>query len=107
MPIIRIDFDNEKVSNTEIVSLSKSIQKIVSTATNIEDVFVYANSSQIKINIAPLEIFIEMSTEKISNIDELMETIKSNLSQWKKEERFTQPINLTLIPMKWKIETNI
>jgi len=107
MPIIRIDFDGEKVSDKEILSLSKSIQKIVSQSTNIEDVFVYANSPQIKINIAPIEIFIKMSVEKTKNITELMATIKSSLQHWKKEKNFPQSINLTIIPMNWKIEINI
>ena len=107
MPIIRIDFDNEKVSEEEIRFLSETIQKIVSTTTNIEDVFVYANSSKIKINVAPVEIFIEMSTSKIKDADNLIKDIKSKLSNWKAENNFKYPINLTLIPMNWKIETNI
>ncbi len=107
MPIIRIDFDNEKVSEKEIKNLSEGIQKIVSEITEISDVFVYANSSQIKINIAPVEIFIEMSTEKINNVDELAETIKSDLHQWKEKTEFPYPLNLTLVPMNWKIEINI
>ncbi len=107
MPIIRIDFDGEKVSNKEILSLSESIQKIVSKATSIEDVFVYANSPQVKIHIAPIEIFVEMSAEKINNIKEMMEKIKVSLHKWKEEENFQHSINLTIIPMNWKVEINI
>ena len=40
MPVIRIDYDDEKVDGKEVTALSKEIQKIVSTATGIEDVFV-------------------------------------------------------------------
>jgi hypothetical protein len=107
MPIIRIDFDGGKLTKEEILSLSKSIKEIVSKATHIEDVFVYANNSWVKINIAPVEIFIEMSAEKIGNVDELVKTIKLSLHEWKKEENFPHPINLTLIPMNWKIEIDI
>ena len=39
MPVIRIDFDNNKVSNEEIKALSEATQKIVSEVTEIEEVF--------------------------------------------------------------------
>ncbi len=107
MPVIRIDYDDEKVGKKEVTALSIAIQKIVSDATNIEDVFVYANSSQIKIKIAPIEIFIQMSAHKIKDEDALVEEIKSQLSHWKKKSEFKHLINLTFIPMKWKIEIGI
>ena len=52
MPVIRIDYDNEKISDKDVLALSDAIQGIVSGVTKIEDVFVYANSSQIKVKIA-------------------------------------------------------
>jgi len=107
MPVIRIDYDDEKVEKKEVTVLSAAIQKIVSDATNIEDVFVYANSSQIKIKIAPIEIFIQMSAHKIKDEGALVGEIKSQLSHWKKKSEFKHPINLTFIPMKWKIEIGI
>ncbi len=107
MPVIRIDYDDEKVSNDDMTALSKAVRDIVSEITSIEDVFVYANNSQIKIKIAPIEVFVEMSAHKIKNIDDLMNKIKSRLSDWKKENKFSQPINLTINPMQWKIEIGI
>ena len=56
MPVIRIDYDDAKLKKNEALALSEAIQKIVSEVTNIEDVFVYANSSQVKVKIAPVEI---------------------------------------------------
>ena len=107
MPTIRIDFDNEKVSEQEIRVLSEAAQKIVSDITAIEDVFVYANSSQIKVKIAPIELYVQMSESKIQNLDELFDKIKNRISEWKRQENFQQPINLTLMPMTWKFEINI
>ncbi len=107
MPVIRIDYDDEKVEKKEVTALSNEIQKIVSAATNIEDVFVYANSSQIKIKIAPIEIFIQMSAHKIKDEDALVKEIKSLLSHWKKKSEFKHLINLTFIPMNWTIEIGI
>lgn len=107
MPLIKLEFDDKKVPSVEIQKLSKAVQKIVSEITRIEDVFVYANSAQIKVQIAPIEIFIEMSAHKIQDVDALVQEIKSRISTWKQENSFEYPINLTLIPMQWKIEIGI
>lgn len=110
MPVINIEFDNAKVKKDEALALSKAIQEIllgVSHAINVDDVFVYANSSQIKVNIHPIEIFVQISAYKIKDENKLMEEIKSRLSDWKKENSFKHLINLTLIPMQWKIEIGI
>ena len=107
MPMIKIEYDDKKVKKNEIILLSEAVQKIIVDVTKIEDVFVYANSSQIKVKVAPIEIFVEMSAHKINNEDNLIGEIKSNLSKWKKKSSFSHPINLSLIPMKWKIEIGI
>ena len=107
MPTIRIDFDGDKVKKKEILALSNAAQKIVSEATKIEDVFVYANSSQIRVKIAPVELYVEMSEHKIKDLDKLFNEIKSGISNWKKQNKFSHPINFTLIPMKWKFDIDI
>ena len=107
MPMINIEYDDGKVKDKEISDLSKAIQKIVSEKTKIEDVFVYANSAKIKFKIAPIEIFVQMSEHKIKNLDDLFNQVKSDLSAWKTKNKFNHPINLTIIPMKWKFDTNI
>lgn len=107
MPVIRLDYDDEKLSKDDVLILSQAIQKIVSETTQIEDVFVYANSSQIKVKIAPIEIFVQMSAHKIKDLDSLVLEIKSKLSDWKKQNAFPHLINFTFIPMEWKIEIGI
>lgn len=107
MPIIRIDYDNEQIGGEEIRLVSKAIRDIVSEVTGIEDVFVYGNSSEIKLKVAPVEIFVEMSAHKIKDIDALMEELKTRLSAWKSESGITTPLNLSIIPMPWKIEIAI
>lgn len=107
MPVIRVDFDDAKVSQKEATELSKAVQKIIADSTRIDDVFVYANSSQIKVKIAPLEVFIQMSAHKIRDVDALVKDIKAKLAAWKKKESFPHSINMTFIPMDWKIELDI
>ncbi len=107
MPIIRIDFDNEQISNEEVKRLSVAVRDIVSEVTEIEDVFVYANSSEIKVKVAPVEIFVELSAHKIKDLDALTAQIVARISAWKKDNDFTTLLNFTLIPMPWKIEIGI
>ncbi len=107
MPVINIEYDNKKLNKETVLALSKAMQRIVSETTKIEDVFVYANSAQVKVKVAPIEIFVQMSAQKIKDEDQLMDQIKTKLSSWKKKNAFPHLINLTLIPMKWKIEIGI
>ncbi|MFP4401770.1 MAG: hypothetical protein ACLFPL_00925 [Candidatus Nanoarchaeia archaeon] len=107
MPQINIEYDDTKISKEEAIYLSNAIQSIVSLTTGIKDVFVYTNSAHIKVQIAPIEIFIRLSANIITENDNLLNNIKIQLRDWKEEIDFSHPINLTLIPMNWQIEIGI
>lgn len=107
MPVINIEYDNSKVSESEAQLLAEGAHKVVSTVTQIEDVPVYANSSQIKVAVSPIEIFIRLSDHKIEDADDLMSDLKHAFSEWKTEQNFQHPLNISLIPMGWKIEFDI
>ena len=105
--MINIEFNDAKVSAKEAQLLSEGIQEIVSSVTGIKDVFVYTNTAQIKVQIAQVEIFVRMTSAKIKDLDELTDKIKSQLTTWKGNEGFKHPINLTVIPMDWRVEISI
>lgn len=107
MPMINIKYDDTKITDQETVLLSNVIKEIVVNTTNIPEVFVYADSPKIKINVAPIEVFIEMSAHKISDKEKLFQEIKSRLSDWKKSSNFKHPITITLTPMDWIFEVGI
>jgi hypothetical protein len=107
MPTIRIDYDDAKLADSDVLAVSNAVRDIVQEITGIEDTFVYAQSPHIKLKVAPLEIVVQMSATKIVDVDELFGKIQERLSAWKKETRFSFPINLTLMPMHWKFEVNI
>lgn len=107
MPTIRIDYDDSKLSDQDVLDLSNATQKIVFDITGIEDTFVYANSPHIKVKIAPIEVYVQLSAIKIKDVDELFNKIKNRLSAWKKDVQFKYPINLTLMPMQWKFDVDI
>ena len=97
--MINVEYDNSKVS--------EAVRDIVSRVTGIEDVFTYTNSAEIKVKIAPIEVFVRMTKKKIKDEDSLIKQIKEEISKWKKMSAFRHPINLTLIPMDWKVEIGI
>jgi hypothetical protein len=107
MPLIRLEYDDAKVPNKDVEAVSRAVRDIVSEVTGIKDVFVYANTAKIKVEIAPIEIFVEMTAKKINDEDVLVSTIKTKLSAWKAAHGFTHPINFTLIPMNWRVEIGI
>ena|SRR3989338_8826294 len=107
MPTIRIDYDDNELNDKDVLDLSNATQKIVQKITGIKDTFVYANSSHIKVNIAPIEVCVQLSASKIEDVDKLFNKIKKQLSDWKKYAKFKHPINLTLMPMQWKFDIDI
>lgn len=107
MPIIRIDFDKKQVPTEEVERLSQAIRNIVSEVTTIEDVFVYANSPEIIVKAAPIEVFVEMSAHKIKDLDALTAEFVSRLKEWKVKNDFQTSVNFSVIPMPWKIEIGI
>ncbi|MDE1869885.1 MAG: hypothetical protein KGH71_02760 [Candidatus Micrarchaeota archaeon] len=107
MPTINIEFDDKKVSDSEIVVLSNEIRRIIHKLTKIDDVFVYANSSRIIVKAAPIEVYVRITASKIRNVEKLLKEIKEELGDWKKKSGFKHKINLTLWPVEWKFEIGI
>ncbi len=107
MPMINIKYDSSKVKDEEIILLSKAVQKIVQDVTKIPEVFVYADSPKIRIDVSPIEIFVEMSVSIVTDREQIFQAIKTQLSDWKKSNNFNTPITITLIPMDWVFDVDI
>ena len=107
MPMINIKFDDQKITDEKITALSDALIKIVQDATKIPEVFVYADSPRIKIGVAPIEVFVEMSASKVADKNALFESIRAGLSEWKKINNFSDPVTITLTPVDWKFEVGV
>lgn len=64
MPVIHLEYDEGKLSEKDAEAVSIAVRDIVSRATKIDDVFVYANTAKIKVQVAPIEFFVQMSASK-------------------------------------------
>jgi hypothetical protein len=107
MPMIIVKYDDANVKDDEVTMLGVALQKIVADATQIPEVFVYADSPKIKIGVAPIEVFVEMSASKVADREALFQEIKNQVSLWKQSNHFVHPITLTLTPVDWRFEVGI
>lgn len=105
--MITLEFDDRKVTDAEATELAKALRHIVAEVTRIEDVFVCANSARIKVQVAPIEVFVWMDGREIKDGGILMAGMKSRLSDWKQTSGYEHSINLSLIPMNWRVEIGI
>jgi hypothetical protein len=105
--MITIEYDDEVVSKDEIETLAESTRLIVIEETGIKDVFVYANSAQIKINVAPVEIFIQAKPNKLPDPDAIVESIAARLISWKQTNEFSHKLNVTVMPVDWHLKLGI
>lgn len=105
--IIRIEYDNKTIAEEDAERLSIAIQQIVADASDIKGIFVYANSAHIKVNVAPIEIFIEVNGGKVANGSELADKIAGKITMWKQDAHFTYPINLTVTPATWHLRLGL
>lgn len=105
--MISIAFDHLQVTSIEIGELAQGIQGIVSDALNDKDVFVYTNSAPVSAAVEPIEVFVQVNKQKVSEPDALTQTIAKHIADWKKEAKFNHPINLNIIPVEWHSKTGI
>lgn len=107
MPTIVVKYDDNAVTDKEITELGEATIKIAQKITGIQDSFVYADSAHIKINIAPIELYIYLSEKHIPDLDALYAKFKAAIVEWKVDSGFAQPVNFTLVPMRWKFEVGL
>ncbi len=109
MPIIRVEYDPEKFTAEQITRLTTDVVEYTKEVTGIAEVYAWANASQIRIGIDPVDIIIEMSAHKVPQDDAslLSKPLVAKIKQWKVDHNVTEPINLTIIPVQWQLEIGI
>ena len=97
---IRILTDDSVVTETESRDLAQNMRKIVVKAVTEEDVFVYLDPSK-AILADPIEVFIQVNAAKTADSQELLNAIALEISSWKSNNNFKQPVNINVIPVEW------
>lgn len=109
MPVIRIEYDSDKITAEQITRLATDVVEFTKKVTGIAEVYAWVNASQIRINIDPVDIFVEISAHKVPGSDpkNLSQPIAAKIRQWKQDNAFDYPINLTVTPVPWALEIGI
>lgn len=104
--MINILYDTQKVSDEEAGSLTRGIQGVVMEVMAVKDVFVYAQKPNFTA-ADPIEVFIQVNKNEVSNPAELTEAIATALSAWKQENQFKPNVNINVHPVEWHYKIGI
>lgn len=111
MPIVRIDYEKERLSQDQMRIVASKIQELAAQVTGYEpkDISVFASENQITINAAPIEIYIYANFPNVT--EEKMELILKELADlvvpFKKEQGIEVPFNLSIVKMNWKFQLEV
>ena len=105
--LINIDYDSQIVSTEQAELLTINMQSIVASAMKEKDVFVYANAKTIATGSDPIEVFVQVNQQKVTDPASLLEEIATALSSWRVQANFEQPINLNVMPVIWHSKIGI
>ena len=110
-PVVKIDYDSEKFSSEVIRALAEELHRVVSEASGLPltDVSVFANTNQITINAAPMEIYINAGSGAIPGGDKqkMLDTITASVKKFKEEKGVEIPVNISVIEMSWKVGVGV
>ena len=111
MPIIKIDYDKKKIRSEDVHKLAVELQKIAGDAMGLplSRFSVYATANDLAINAAPVEIYIQAGAQVVSkgSAGKYLKTIIKHVKDFKKANRITTPLNISLIRMDWKYELEV
>ncbi len=105
--MINISYDSHKVSSEEATQLATSLQLLAREVMGEKDVFVYADAKPITIGADPIEVFIQVNEQKLTNPAGLMDEVAGKLNIWKEQSNFQHLINLNVIPVIWHSKIGI
>ncbi len=111
MPIVRIDFEKNIISQDEIKMVAVAIQEFTAKVTkyDLKDISVFASENQVTINAAPVEIYVYATFERASDEDlELMlKEIRDLIVPFKLKNNIKTLFNLSIVKMNWKFELEV
>ncbi len=83
MPVIRVEYDPDKITTEQITRLATDVVEFTKEVTGIPETYAWVNAAQIRIDIDPVDIMIEMSAHKIPEGDasKLSKPIAAKLKQ--------------------------
>jgi hypothetical protein len=105
MPVIKLEFDDSIVNTDTAKDFCEAIRRMVIDSTGLpeNEICLYGNSSLVTINVAPIQVWLEISDYKVSNVDKLANDIRDQIVKWKNDAEFAHQIKFMLVPKNQKI----
>jgi len=111
MPIVRIDYEKDHLSQEGVQKTAEAIQGFTAEITGYEpkDISVFASANQITVNAAPVEIYIYATfpTTSESDMEQMLEKLSVLVTNFKHENSINTPFNLSVVKMNWKFKLEV
>ncbi len=111
MPIVRIDYEKNKISQEEIRKVAEAIQGFAAEATgyDLPEISVFASENQITVNAAPVEIYVYATFPGVSeqDMEAMLAKLKDLVVPFKEQNGITVPFNLSVAKMDWKFQLEV
>ncbi len=99
--MVTVIYDNTLIAQEDVNVLSEALQNIVAKAIDDDDVFVYVINPEMAYGADPVEIFVQVNTQKTTKPDEVLNDIAVGIQVWKTSTSYTQSLNLNVVPIDW------
>ncbi len=111
MPIVRIDYEKDRVSDELVSKIAEKIQVLSAEVTGYElkDISVFASKNQITVNAAPIEVYIYATFNNLTESDmkAMLEKLSPLVKGFKKENNIDIPFNLSVVKMNWHFNLEV
>jgi hypothetical protein len=111
MPIVRIDYEKEKLSSDQMRIVASKLQELAAQVTGYKpaDISVFASENQITVNAAPIEIYIyaDFPDESEEKMEAMLKEFADLVVPFKKEQGIDVPFNLSIAKMNWKFKLEV
>ncbi len=111
MPIVRIDYEKEKLSPEHIRTVASKLQEFVAQVTGYmpAEISVFASENQVTVNAAPVEIYVyaTFSDSTEEKMEQILKELADLITPFKKEQGIEVPFNLSVVKMNWKFKLEV
>lgn len=111
MPVVKVEYEKDKVGEDDIQKLVNALQKITKEATGYdeEENSIFASANQVTANASPVEIYISATFEDSSSedLENMVNKAAEEVIKFKKENNIDVPMNVSIVKMNWKFKIGV
>lgn len=105
--MVTVIYDTAAVSKSDVNILSGALKDIIINAISDKDVFVYVSSPEKVFGADPVEVFVQVNSQKTADPGKVLSAVAKGVTTWKASSGFAQKLNLNVIPVEWYSQINL